>query len=309
MHHRRARAWTRPLGAACLASVAALPPAGADEPFRVDVLADGVHLFRPADASPERANSLVVERDDGLLVVDAQPTPEAARELLAQIAERVAGPVRYLVLSHPHAEAAGGATAFPDSVLVLAANRCRQALQDPAHDFGAEMRLRAETPAAYEEPDRPAVSLVIHGKIELPDGRNPVHVTALSPTHSPGDVLVTLPGPQIAHAGGIVFMDRNPYVAAGEVASWIRELNGLLRQRIALAVGMRGPAATTEDLRAQRDSLAWIEGHANHARIGRPPLEEVRARLLALPGLAERFDTEASPSFVEILVDSLLRIP
>ena len=69
---------------------------------------------------------------------------------------------------------------------------------------------------------------------------------------------------------------------------------------------MRGPAATPDSLRLQRDSLAWVQGHTQHAMIGAPPTEEARRRVLELPGLAERFDLEASPSFVEILVDTML---
>src|SRR6185503_15148986 len=99
-------------------------------PFTEEKLAEGVHLFRPADPSSARSNSLVVVRQDGLLVVDAQPTPEAARELLAAARSVSSLPVRYLVLTHPHAEAAGGASAFPDSTLVIGSAGCRFAMTD-----------------------------------------------------------------------------------------------------------------------------------------------------------------------------------
>src|SRR6187455_3658324 len=72
--------------------------------FEIQELAKGVTLLSG------QTNSIVVERKDGLLVIDAQPSPEAGRALLAAIAKISKQPVRYLVLTHPHADAAGGAS-------------------------------------------------------------------------------------------------------------------------------------------------------------------------------------------------------
>src|SRR5437773_9358124 len=71
--------------------------------FDVETLAAGIHVYRNATAGLAGANSLVVERADGVLVVDAQPTPAAAKALLGAIAADVKKPVRYLILTHPHA--------------------------------------------------------------------------------------------------------------------------------------------------------------------------------------------------------------
>jgi hypothetical protein len=68
-----------------IAVLLALAPVAAETPFTVEPVAEGVHLFRPTVAAHGWANSLVVERADGLLVVDAQPTAEAAGALLAEI--------------------------------------------------------------------------------------------------------------------------------------------------------------------------------------------------------------------------------
>jgi glyoxylase-like metal-dependent hydrolase (beta-lactamase superfamily II) len=84
----------------------------------------------------------VVEREDGVRVVDAQPTPAAAKELLDAFAQLTPKPVRFLVLSHPHVDDAGGATEFARDVLVIGSEGCRSAMTDAGYDFGAEARVR-----------------------------------------------------------------------------------------------------------------------------------------------------------------------
>jgi len=128
-------------------------------PFRLERLGEGIHFVRPADPSdPLRTNALLVQRDDGPLVVESQPTEAAAREMLAAIRAVEPRPVRYLVLSHAHAESSGGAGAFPAETLVIASRRARVALEDPGFDTGAEARARS---AAWRPPERPRLPTLV----------------------------------------------------------------------------------------------------------------------------------------------------
>ena len=107
--------------------------------FASHAIAEGVTLM----SDPASTNALVVERTDGLLVVDAGADPGRGRALLEAIRERFAKPVRWLVLSHPHADAWGGATVFPESTVVVASEGTRDALADASYDAGVEERPRA----------------------------------------------------------------------------------------------------------------------------------------------------------------------
>ena len=116
-------------GIAVILAVTALtgPPsaegAHPDVAFIVDDVSEGVFLLRPVAARPELSNSLIVEREDGLLVVGPQASTSGAGELLQVIASISDKPVRYLVLTHAHAESVGGAAAFPESTLVIGSVR------------------------------------------------------------------------------------------------------------------------------------------------------------------------------------------
>jgi glyoxylase-like metal-dependent hydrolase (beta-lactamase superfamily II) len=287
---------------ACALSTAAM---GAEPPFAVDPMGAGVHMFRPTDDSPERVNSLVVERDDGLLVVTAQPSPTAARALLAAIDSRLSKPVRYLVLPHSHAEAAGGASAFPESVLVIGSRGCRDALEDPDYDFGAEARARAADPGAWHEPPRRLPVLVLEARSTLADPLNPVDLMPFGEGHSAGDLLVRVPGLDLFYLGALIFPDGRPYAGDSRIGSWSSALNQFVRQAPRVMVPLRGPTIGVAALRKQRDALAWLRGQVDNGLTERWPHEEIRERILAAPGLDERFASDSA--FLTELIDRTIR--
>lgn len=305
-------AWVRVfvLVGSLLASVTspleATSPVDATAPFAIETLAPGVHLFRASGPGTDHANSLIIERGDGTLVVDAQPTPSAARDLLEAIAARGLRPVRFLILSHPHAEAGGGASAFPDSVMIFASDAARLALRDPAYDFGAEIRANAVDPVKWTEPPRPAPTVVLFGPTELDDPVNPVLLSPLPEAHSRGDILVTLKQHSLMHVGGLLATDRNPWAGDADVGGWLTALNGILKQNPAMIVGVRGAMVDTSAIRRQRDGLAWIRGQVEATFIDRLPREAVVPHVLAAEGLERHFDVTAQPSFVGALIERSL---
>ena len=283
-----------------LAPVAA---ASASPRFRLTTLAPGVHLVGPTDAADRaRTNSLVVEQTAGLVVVNAQPTPEAAKEMLALLAAKLAGrPVRALVLAHPHADAAGGASAFPAETLVVASEGAAASLADAAYDFGAEARAREG--ASYREPPRPRVGLRLQGNATLDDKERPLELIPVMPGHSTGDLLVDLPAADLTAVGSLLFDDRNPWPGTANLGGWIGQLNNLASSGRAQFVPLQGPPVDAQGLRRQRETLAWTRGQIDAAFVDRLPAEEIPARVLAVPEVTTYFDLTAQPSFARALVE------
>ena len=278
----------------------------ADEPapaYGVDRLADGVWLLRPAHASAERTNSLVVERDDGLLVVESQPSPQAALELLGVIATISEKPVRYLVLSHAHAESTGGASAFPAETLVIGSVATHEALSDPDSDLGAEVRARSG--ADWTPPPRRLPTLVVSSSTTLADSRNAAELLPIAQSHAPGVVSVHLEAHGLEYYGPVVFPDRNPYAADADVTAWIGVLNGIARRSPQRIVPLRGEPIDANALRRLRDSLAWALGQVENAFIEQVPSEEISAFAMDSPALTRYFDVAAEPSFVRTVFDQL----
>ena len=155
---------------------------GSPDAFRVEEPAPGVLLFRPTSGA-RHVNGLVFERRDGLLVVDAQPSPEAARDFLAALRARTTVPIRYLVLSHPHLDAYGGASAFPPEALRIAARGYRDALADPDYDPAIESRMRRGVPREDDPAPRTEATLTLFGRTRLEDPSNPIILLPVPHAH------------------------------------------------------------------------------------------------------------------------------
>ena len=272
--------------------------------FDVTELAHGVTLFTAASPGAKSANSLVVERKDGLLVVDAQPTLEGGRALLAAIAKVSKQPVRYLILTHPHADAAGGAAAFPAGPLVVATTAARDRLADPAYDFAGEMRLRAPDAAAAAS-ERPSPVLVSDGPFTLDDPDRRVVVYPLPRAHCEGNLWVEIPQAGILAVGDLVVADRNPYAGNASINQWIALLNDLARVEGTRIVPLSGPPVDTDVVRQLRDAFAWSRSRINKGFIDLDPPDQLVERALADPKTATWFDVDARPSFVKTVFDRI----
>jgi glyoxylase-like metal-dependent hydrolase (beta-lactamase superfamily II) len=285
-------------------SVTAAAPASRLE---LSGIAPGVHLVRPSNPEDrDRSNALVVEQAAGLVVVNAQPTPEAAREMLALLAGKLGGrSVRALVLLHPHADAAGGASAFPPETLVIASDGAATSLADPAYDFGAEAKARGG--AAYREPARPRVGLRLQGNATLEDKERPLELIPMMPGHSTGDLLVDLPAADLTAVGSLLFQDRNPWPGTANIGGWISEINNLTSSGRALFVPLHGAPADSQTVRRQRETLAWTRGQVDAAFVDRLPAEEIPARVLGIAEAASYFDLAAQPSFARAVVDQAVK--
>lgn len=276
-------------------------------PLRLSPLADGVHLVSPLDpADRERTNALVVEQSAGLLVVNAQPTPGAAREMLALLASKFPGKkVRCLVLVHPHADAAGGASAFPPETLIVASEGAAVDLADAAYDFGAEARERGGP--AWTAPPRPNVGLRLEGNAVLDDARRAVVLMPSAPGHSQGDLLVEVPSADLLVAGSLLFQDRNPWAGTASIGGWVAQLNNLASSGRGTFVPLEGPPVDAQEVRRQRETFAWTRGEIDAAFVDRTPPDDILPRVLASARAGTYFDLGARPSFVRGVVEQALR--
>ena len=273
--------------------------------FEIDTLDEGVWLFRPQAGSFTHTNSVVFERSDGLLVVESQPSPDAARDLLAAIAEQSDLPVRYLVLSHGHTESAGGASAFPEETLVIASRATQDALGDVNADLGGELRARAGDPADWNEPPRRLATLVVPSLIELADEKNPVEIAPIVRGHFPGQLLVRWNAGSSYYAGPLAFADRNPYAdpVHSDLTGWLAALNTFSTNRPEKIVPQYGKTLDVGQLRKLRDGLAWIRGEVEFAFVEQTPPDEIVTLVLESEKFPRYFDASASPQLVRSVIE------
>jgi len=295
----------RRLAIVVLLLVSSAPLIAGASPFAVDELLEGVWLFRvPAD-SAEYTNSLVIDRDQGLLVVESQPSPAAAKQLLEAIGEVSDKPIRYLVLSHPHVESSGGASAFPDSTLIIGSHATYEALADETTELGADIPLRSSDPDAWVAPPRVLPGLIVGGGFSLRDGSYPVELRTVARGHYPGSIVVLIEEPGLHYIGALVAADRNPHADTDltNVSAWVSWINSLLFSRPKTIVPIRGEALDSDELRGFRNALSWLVSRLDYALIERIPHDEIVEFTLAADGFDKHFDLEVEPSFVRGLIE------
>jgi len=268
-------------------------------------LADGVWLYRAPDDNPRLSNSLVVERSDGLLVVDSQPTPVSAGLFRKQLATQLDAPIRYLVLSHPHAEAAGGASGFDDTgALLIGSSAFNRTMKDPESDFGAECRDKIGD--GWVDPPRRSATLEILSSTRLDDERNTVDLLPLKRGHSRGDMTVSLPDLRLLYIGGVIYPDRNPYMRDGSAEGSLRFFNSLIRDKYATIVGIHGDPIAELELKRLRDGLAWLRGRITYHFVQKVAEAEIADKVLNDEGIEEQFNMDARPNFVRSVVESAI---
>src|SRR3990170_6620259 len=81
--------------------------------FEFRKVADGVHVAVAAPVYKVNSNTVIIETDDGVLVVDSHSKPSAARAVVRQLRDLTPGPVRYVVNTHFHWDHWQGNEVYP----------------------------------------------------------------------------------------------------------------------------------------------------------------------------------------------------
>jgi glyoxylase-like metal-dependent hydrolase (beta-lactamase superfamily II) len=223
------------------------------------------------------SNAAFVVTADGVLVIDALGSPALARELLAAIGRITPQPVRWVVVTHYHADHVYGLQVFKDAgAEVWAQREGRAYLQSDA----AALRLQASreelAPWIDAQTRLVAADRWIDGPERLVLGGVEVLLQPAGPAHTPEDLAVYLPAQRVLFAGDLVFRGRLPFVGTADSRRWIDALDRLLALDTEVIVPGHGPASreAVADLRLTRDYLVHLRETMGQAARDLEPFDE-----------------------------------
>lgn len=228
-----------------------------------DELGPGLYGYT-AEGDP---NSGVVIGDDSVLVVDAQATPDMARDVIARIRTITDKPVRHVVLTHYHAVRVLGASAYAGAE-VIASDVTREMIvergqQDMDSEIGRFPRLFRGRDSI---PGLTWPTLTFHKRMTLWLGKREVQVIHVGRSHTAGDTVVWLPAEKVLFSGDTVEFGATPYCGDAHFTDWPATLEAVralgaerlvpgrgrsLIGREEVEDGIRGTAAFTADLFAR----------------------------------------------------------
>lgn len=227
-------------------------PVLAQSTMGVQKLADGVWA-----AQPERSSNVGwFLYGDGVIAVDSGADAATAREILKQIAETTGGkPVRYLVLTHAHADHSGGTRAF---VAAGAQVICQENAAAAILSFITQATNDPADPLAGKRNAAPML-LTVSERLILFDAQHRADVQWLGPGHTKADLVVLLPAEKILFAGDLALNGRLPdlHLPDADPGAWVKILPRLAAVPIDKMVPGHGTIGPTAGI---ADSAAYLRG-------------------------------------------------
>jgi glyoxylase-like metal-dependent hydrolase (beta-lactamase superfamily II) len=263
--------------------------AQADEPA-VNALpvAPGVWYFQGVAAlgSPANRNFIsnagFVVTDGGVVVVDALGSPALATQMLAEIRRVTTQPLRYLIVTHYHADHIYGLQVFKAAGATIVAHR--EAL-DYLQSDTAQKRLEASrtdlAPWIDDQTRLLEADRWLDGaQTSLRVGTFDVLVSHVGPAHTAEDLVVFVPMLGVLFSGDLFFRGRIPFVGQADSRQWIASLDRLIDYRPRLVVPGHGPVSTEPlaDLVLTRDYLKYLRSSMGAAARDLEPFEEAYAK-------------------------------
>jgi glyoxylase-like metal-dependent hydrolase (beta-lactamase superfamily II) len=274
-----------------LALACALPALAAAQsaaPLQAKPVAEGVWFVQGEAALGSAANRNFISNagfvitDDGVVVIDALGSPALANELIAEIRRRTEQPIRYVILTHYHADHIYGLQAFKAvGATILAHQEGREYLNSDL----AQRRLEASRQDLFpwiDEKTRlvPADRWLDAEETTLRVGSFDFVIRHVGPAHTPEDEVVYVPKRGVLFAGDLVFRGRIPFVGQADSRQWIASLGRLIEFHPKVMVPGHGPLSEDPraDLELTRDYLVYLRKTMAEAAENLEPFEDAYAK-------------------------------
>jgi glyoxylase-like metal-dependent hydrolase (beta-lactamase superfamily II) len=210
-----------------------------------DQVGSGLYAYT-AEGDP---NSGIIVGDDAIMVIDAQPTPAMANDVIARVAQITDKPIKYVLLTHYHAARVLGASAFKgaeilasDATRGLIAERDKENMDFEIARFPRLFRL-AETIPGLTRP-----TTTFPDQISIWLGRREVRVMHIGRGHTAGDVIAIVPDAGVVFSGDLVHYRSACYGGDAHFTDWLATLDHMAELQASALVPGRGVALTTPEL-------------------------------------------------------------
>ena len=264
----------------------ASPTAGAAPAVRPQHVAGGAWFVQGDAALGSAANRNYISNAGfivttaGVVVIDALGSPALAEELLAAIRQVTALPVRYVIVTHYHADHIYGLQVFKDLGATVIARREGQAY---LNSDTAQRRLVASREELFpwidERTRLVAADRWLDADTVLEVGDERFSIRHAGPAHTPEDLVVYAERAKVLFAGDLVFRGRIPFVGQADSGGWIEALSGLIALAPSVIVPGHGGLSTQPlpDLTLTRDYLQFLRRSMGEAADKLEPFEEAYA--------------------------------
>ena len=282
-------AWRRSAAVAGLWLASALCCAAAPQSqLQPQKVAEGVWFVQGEAALGSAANRNFISNagfvitDDGVVVIDALGSPALGTALIESIRRLTTQPIRYLIVTHYHADHVYGLQAFKAiGATILAHPEGREYLNSDT----AQRRLEASRQDIFPWIDENTRLVSADRWLDAADtslrvGSFDFVIRHVGPAHTPEDLIVFVPKLGVLFAGDLVFRGRIPFVGQADSQNWIASLGRLIELHPKVIVPGHGPVSEMPlaDLELTRDYLVYLRKSMRGAAENLEPFEDAYAK-------------------------------
>jgi len=228
------------------------------------------------------SNAGFVVTNDGVVVIDGLGSPALATELLAEIRRVTSQPVRYVIVTHYHADHIYGLQVLKAAgASVLAHPAAREYIASDTAQRRLEASRQELAPWIDEKTQLVTADRWLEDKeTTLRVGETEFVIRHVGPAHTPEDLVVFVRGTGVLFAGDLVFRGRIPFVGQADSRQWIESLGRLIEMQPRIVVPGHGPVsdAPIPDLQLTRDYLLHLRATMGEAARNLEPFDEAYAR-------------------------------
>lgn len=228
------------------------------------------------------SNAGFVVTREGVVVFDSLGTVPLAQKMLGLIRQITKQPIKYVIVSHYHADHYYGLQVFKDAGAEIWAHRNARGLtKTEAAQERFEQRKQDLFPwvddgTRFLEPD-----VYLEGDTDFKLGGGSFSIRHVGPAHSAEDVALFVKQDGVLYAGDLVFKGRVPFVGDADSKAWLASLDKLTAMKPRVMVPGHGSVSRTpaKDLALTRDYLTYLRSEIGKAVAELEPFEEAYARI------------------------------
>ncbi len=211
------------------------------------------------------SNAGAVVFEDFIVAVDVGMRPFASREFRRVLEATYRRPVRFVCVTHYHADHTFGLGPFKDCVVVGSAAIMSALAKSPDWTPEGQERWRVgdtEGGAWLQEVERVWPTLLVHGRLDIVRGEQRLELRA-SPGHTECSLYGYFPAEKVLFAGDLIFADQVPFAGDDTVdpERWISTLKSWVQLEVAQVIPGHGPVSDTTEITRQLEFLETLRAN------------------------------------------------
>ena len=214
------------------------------------------------------SNAGFVITDEGIVVFDALGTPSLAAALLEHIRKISEQPIKFVVMSHYHADHIYGLQVFKEAgAHIFAPEGSVDCIHSEASANRLEERQLSLSPWVNDDTEIIVPDTIIGGRHQFKLGGLDFSINYLGKAHSDGDLAMLVEQDKVLFSGHIIFEGRIPFVGNADTKHWLKTLTELETGGLAALIPGHGPASKkpASTISLTRRYLAFLRDNMGYA--------------------------------------------